>query len=429
MMFDPLLKKQGNFLGSRSIRRAQTHAFVWLIVIIVIGGGFSAAYVYTGGFKFSAVPGPYNPGVSTTSAGSGACVTDGLVHVVTSPGPCYNVQQFVQVHLFDNYAGSSLSGWSCTFYTLSGGAWTFAESVTNTAANGNCVTTGSYSPGTPMYVWACHSSSACASTSYTQQITDYFAPLPPPNGLTIGAGTVSLANVPATSTPTETTNLPLVLLAGDKAASNTPFNCVLKAPNGTAIINSACASAASATCYLNEASGTHPCYLGTGTTNVKLSFSLQYQVSFSTTTYPYGLGFASFTPVNNPSRGTLSSGITMEEKQASGTDFSIPTMLGTTFTKNGQFLSSTDALYYATPSDSSITKTVASDGTVTNTGQTSQTITIDASSQAGATSADQTTFTFKFYAYFSVSFYTANGAINSEAVTQAATVTLTLQTH
>lgn len=423
-------------MGSRSTRSAQSHALAWILIFVVAGGAFSAAYAWTNGFKTLSAAGPsgctYNCGsvVTQTSAGSAACNLDGLVHVVTSPGPCYNTPQFVQVHLSDAYAGAALSGYSCTFFTLVGGVWQFQESVTNTAANGNCVTTGSYAPGTPMFVWACKDASACSSSDYNQQKTTFWSALPPPNGLSVGAGTVSLAAVPATSTPTEYVNLPLVILAGDKATSNTPFQIKLVLPNGTAVINPPSVnSAGTATCYLNEASGTHTCYLGSGTTNVKLSFSFQWQVSYSQTSYPYGLGYSSSIPQNNPSRGTLSMGVTMEIKQASGTDFSIPTVLGTTFTKNGQFLSSTDALYYAVPTDSSVTKTVGPDGTVTNVGATSQSLTIDASSQAGATSGDQTTVKVILYAYFSVNYYTANGSVNSEAVTQATTMTLTLQTH
>jgi len=415
-------------LGSRRTRSSQGHALAWILVVIVAAGSFTAAYTFTNGFKsFTTLPtSGYTPPPSL-NAGSAACLTDGLVHVVTSPGPCFNTAQFVQVHLFDQYAGSSLSGYSCVFYTLVSGTWTFAESVTNIGANGNCVTTGSYAPGTPMTVWACKDASACSSTDYAQQKTSFWTPLPPPNGLTIGAGTVSLANVPATSTPTETVNLPIIRLAGDEAASNSPFYVSVKAPNGTAIISQPNVNnGGTVTCQVNANGGAgNGCETGASTN--QLTFSACYTESFQTTTYPYGLGFQSFTPVNNPTRGVLSVGNTFELKAATGTGYALPTMLSSTFTKNGQFLSSTDALYYTVPSDSSVTKTVSPSGATTNVGSTCNSITIDITSfvSSGA-SGNTVTLTFNLYVYFSVSFYTANGGINSEAVTQATQAVVTL---
>lgn len=278
-----------------------------------------------------------------------------------------------------------------------------------------------------MYVWVCKDTSACSSTDYAQQTTTFFAPLPPPNGLSVGAGTVALANVPATSTPTEYTSLPIIKLAGDKAASNTPFQIKLQAPNGTAIINQpSINNAGTVTCFINQASGTNPCYLGSS--QDVLTFTVTYSISFVSSTFPYGLGYASFSPVNQPAKGILSTGITGEIKQTVGSGWAIANVLGSTFTKNGQFLSSTDALYYTTPSDTSITKVVGPDGTTTNVGSSTQSITINVASQrASGASGDKQTITFNFYAYFSVQYYTANGAINSEAVTQATQIVLTLQ--
>jgi hypothetical protein len=183
---------------------------------------------------------------------------------------------------------------------------------------------------------------------------------------------------------------------------------------------------------LNEAKGTHGCYLGAGV--FKPTFTVQLSHNFVGTN-PYANGFTDFPELNIPSRGVLTSPITLEMKQASGSD-PVPVMLSSgpgsgpfpgtpTTVKQGTV---PDVFYVTGSQASTLTQRVNADGTIAAGGAVTYSFGLDATGMA--TSADQTTVTIKLYTYFSLTYFTTTfGAFNSEAVTQMSTYTLTLQTH
>lgn len=364
------------------------------------------------------------------------CSVTGTSVSVTAPPPgCASQLTTVTVTVSDFYAGKSLSGWSCTYFSPTG---QFYESMTNTGANGNCVGTRQYQTGSPVIVQVCHSTTACGSGSYAQQITTFFSPLPcaggagaPLGGLQCPGG--SAGNVPFTPPTTSppyalAVALPVVLLQGDAYVANTPNKITISWPNGTTF----------------AASNTGFCNSGTASLGAKwnLGFLLQVGTSGTVPANPFGAGYNPFTPVNlqsGPSaRGSLQDVLQAEIKETSTTGTTL-TPIGGPFVKTAQKPASTSDVVYTVPLNG---LTLAQDPSgapgylATTPGGNQGFLSFSQGFDCTAIkngSAVTVTITCDWYNYYSQTYVGSatsgsGGSVNSEAVKTAATNTVTIKT-
>lgn len=337
----------------------------------------------------------------------------------------------LQVHLQNVVTTTSLSGWTCQVIwgygnlavagVSPGTPGQIAETVANTGANGNCVTSANlYYSGWALYVKICHQTTACTTASYAQQ--EYVSVLTLPGGtVPFYAGTQA-----PTTTWTQPFSVPILPMAGDLAASNTPVTMVFKVANGTAL-------ATGKTCLLNVAAGGgQACFFGSGV--YQMTFSLTLTNTYTTSTFPYAAGFTPFSGSLDPLNynvGQLTTTLQLEDKQTAGSD-PIPvitTTLGTGFS-NGPITKagSVPDVIYATPDLSSALTVNQQNGFVTiSPGST--TIYFNANAAGMTTGSDAATLTFNLYAYYSLSWVSANGGTlnTAQAVTQMSQFVVTIQ--
>lgn len=405
---------------------------LWVFVALFIIATLSAALIYLP--QFAKTASIYNP-TAVLPAGTSNCPGVGTYAVGSQPGNCLIVPMNLQIHLQNLVTSAALSGWTCQVLwgtgntvvagTSPGPAGQIAETVANTASNGNCVTSANfYYAGWQLNLKICHQTTACTTSSYAQQ--EYVAILPLPGG-TVPFYTGTQA---PTSTWTQQFTVLVTPMAGDLAASNTPITLTkFTLPNGTSI-------ATGTTCFLNEAKGTHSCYLGAGVFSGQISVTLQN--TYSTSTYPYVAGYTDFNgnqdPIEPPNIGQLSTNLQQEVKQTSGSD-PIPVISGggSYGFSNGPYTkaASVPDQIYATPSLSTILTINQQNGYTTPNPPGTVTIVFQFNAQGMSTSSDQATLTFNLYAYYSVSWVAANGGTlnTATAVTQMSQYVLTLQTH
>jgi hypothetical protein len=393
-----------------------------VIAFLIITGFMQGWFKLPSGASVIHPPTPPYP----TQSGQAYCPATGTLANVNSPPPgCLNVAQKVYVTLLDQYGTTSFgTSWGCRIESGGPGPTTSAGSgkiLENTGAlvGGQCQSQSYYLPGQPLIVEVCDQSSACTSTSFGQQETVYYSPIPSPGS--VGTGTVAFCSAPCSqSSPTDTATLSLTILAGQQTASNTPYTSTFQLPNGTNINSGS-------TCYVNEAKGSHSCYLGAS--NYQLPFQLTYQLSYVTSSFPYGAGFLSFNEYDQPLKGQLSAGVTFTLAAGTGTQMCTSSggSFGTTPTYGAS--AATNKLFAYTPSDQSMTRATDGSGNIINGLTGTVPISVILNCLPLTTSANTNTLTFNLYVYFSLSYFTANGVVNNEAVTQATQYTLTLQAH
>jgi hypothetical protein len=398
---------------------------VGIVIVLVVATGF-----YNGWWHFGTTGSLVHPPTPfPTQSGQAYCPATGqLASISNPPAGCLNVAQKVYVTLLDQYGTTSFgTSWGCRIESGGPGPTTSSPQgkiLENTGATvgGQCQSQSYYLPGQPLIVEVCHQNSACTSTSFGAQESVYYSPIPSPGST--GTGTVAFCAASCSqSSPTDTATLSLTILAGDQVASNTPYTSTFTLPNGTNVNSGS-------TCYVNEAKGTHSCYLGAS--NYQLGFTLTYQLSYVTSSFPYGAGFASFTEYDQPLKGQLTSGVTFT-LSAGGTDTgnqmctSSGGSFGTTPTYGAS--AATNKLFAYTPSDTSMTRATDGSGNILNGMTGTVPISIILNCLPLTTSGNQQSLTFNLYVYFSLSYFTANGVVNNEAVTQATAYTLTLQAH
>jgi hypothetical protein len=366
---------------------------------------------------------------SVLPAGTAACGTSSYTYG-NQPSNCLPQGVNLQLHLQNQATTSALSGWTvqllwnggpCINGNCPGTTGQIAETVANTPASGNAVTSANlYWSSWSLQLRICHQATACGSTPFGQQ--EYVSVINLPGG-----------TVPfylGTQSPTSTQTLPMTVnivpMAGDIAASNTPISMTtFQLPNGTSV-------GTGLTCFLNEAVGTHVCYLGSGVYKGQLSLTMTN--TYAPSTYPYVAGYTDFSdPTLGKNEGTMSTNLQLEVKQTSGSHPvpTIATVGGSSGFSNGPYTipGSTPDFIYATPTLSTLLTVNRISGTQTPSGGVvSIQFTFDASSMT--TSGDKCTLTFNVYAYYSITWVGNNaGSVNSEAVTQMTQFQLTLQTH
>jgi hypothetical protein len=273
-------------------------------------------------------------------------------------------------------------------------------------------------------MWICHQTTACGTGSFAKQVTTIYVGFPGLPGAPGGTIPFFPGTQSPTSTPTTGFFLPVLLLAGDAATSNTPLTFLFQFANGTAV-------STGTTCFLNQAKGTNPCYFGAGVTKPTFTFQLSHNF---VGTVPYANGFNTFNELNLPSRGVLTTNIRLEIKQTTGSD-PIPIMLSSgpgsgpwpsspTATKQG---SVPDVFYVSGDQAGTLTQKINQDNTIASSGSSSFSFGIDTTAQS--TSGDKSQLLIDVLTYFSFSYFsTNNGSANSEAVTQMTQYTITLQT-
>jgi hypothetical protein len=364
--------------------------------------------------------------------GQAYCPANGATASGTSPpSGCLATGQFLQVTLVDSgNTATKLSGWSASLIS-NGGPFNTApagqiiDSCLNTGSNGQCLFNAvGYIPGQSLIMWICHSTTACGTGSFAKQVTTLYVAFPGLPGAPGGTVPFFSGTQSPTSTPTTGFFLPVLLLAGDAATSNTPLTFTFTFPNGTSI-------ATGTTCFLNQAKGTNPCYFGAGVTKPVFTVSIQHNF---VGTVPYANGFNTFNELNIPSRGVLSTNIRLEIKQTVGSD-PIPIMLSSgpgsgpfpsspTATKQG---SVPDVFYVSGDQASTLTQRINQDNTIASSGSVNYSFGVDTTAQS--TSGDKSQLIIDVLTYFSFTYFTStNGSANSEAVTQMTQYVITLQT-
>lgn len=347
------------------------------------------------------------------------------------PSGCLAIGQFLQVTFFDaGNTATKLSGWSASL--ISGGglgsiapAGQVVDSCLNTGSNGQCTFSAvAYMPGAAYRMWICDQTTACSTSSFTQQKTVLDVAFPGLPGLPGGTVPFWPGTQSPTSTPTATFNLPILKLAGDAATSNTPITILFQLANGTRL-------ATGSTCFLNQGSGTNACFLGSG---VKLpTFTFQLSHNFVGTN-PYSNGFNTFPYSNFPIRGTLTTVIRLEIKQTAGSS-PVPIMLSSG-PGSGPFPGTPTAIKQSTVPDvfyisgdqaATLTQKINQDGSIASPGSSTYSFGVDATAQS--TSGDKSQLLIDLVTYFSLTFFTtSSGSTNTEGVTQMTQYTLTLQT-
>lgn len=331
------------------------------------------------------------------------------------------------IQLQDQYGQNALlSSWECQIISNGGvgnpqpSGYVY-ESLTS--SSGLCTGTYKYSAGWSLTLHICHDTSACASTDYARQITSLELGFPGYQSGPGGTFPFYQGNQAPTSTYAETFTVPVGILAGDKAVSNTPITSKFVLGNGTTL-------STGSTCTLNKAqNGTNTCFFGT-TYNPTVTMTLYNTLTCSANT-PCGDTFNSFTPIQLQSPGSavgtlLGAVLQVEVKQTQGND-PIPTLAGP-FTKVVTKTGSVPDVIYST-GDLSQPLTIARDQNgnllpgITASFTTGQ-FTISAAGMT--TQGDNALLTFNLYTYWSLSYWQNNGSINTQAVTQMTAYTLTV---
>jgi len=407
-----------------TITRKQKRGLFWAFIALFLIASLSVTFIYVLPL-YTQRAAIFGTGQINTP-GQAYCPATGTVAAASSPPTgCLPTAQFLQVTLVDvGNTATKLSGWSSSLIDPTANGQVI-DSCLNTGSNGQCTFSAiAYAPGRSLRMWICHQTTACGTSAFAQQKTVIdvaFPGLPNAPGGTVPfwPGTQS-----PTSTPTQAFFLPVLLLAGDAATSNTPITNLFQLANGTRI-------ATGSTCFLNQASGTNTCFLGTGVKIPTFTFTLSHNF---VGTNPYSNGFNSFPYSNFPVRGQLTTVIRLEVKQTAGSDpvcvfassgaGSGPWPGSPTATKQG---SVPDVFYISGDQAATLTQKINQDGSIATSGAQSFTYSVDCT--AMATSGDKSLFTMDLLTYFSLTYFTTNtGATNSEAVTQMTQYTLTLQT-
>jgi hypothetical protein len=413
--------------------------------VIIIASIVATALSLTGGLSWILSAVSPKPTVTPTSAISvlppGFAYCPGL----SGPGPsgsyaygsqpsnCLPIGMNLQLGLRNAASTSALSGWTCqviwgTGNVAVGGVapgtpGTIAETVANTGANGNCVTSQNlYYPSWSLGIRICHQTTACSQSSYAQQ--EYVSVLPFPGG-----------TVPfyyGTQAPTSTWTQPAVVnvvpMAGDLAASNTPEVGTFQSQNGTVI-------ATAKTCYVNLANGNGGlnCFYGTGV--YINSFTEVITNTYSTSTFPYIAGYTPFSDpiLNLPSLGTLTTNLQLEVKQTGGSN-PICTVTGGGGSygfSNGPYVKAAsvpDVIYATGDLSSGLTVNRVSGYSTISSGSVNIPFTANCQTLTAAAHADTDTFTFNLYTYYSVSWVSGNsGTLNTiTAQTQMSQFVITM---
>lgn len=385
------------------------------VILTIIIAGSTAIYAFASTYSNASVfsnkgtnpPGTaYCPATGTSTAGN------------APPLGCMSVPMTATITLQDLYGQSALlSNWECQIIS-NGGLYNpqpqgyVYESVTS--SSGVCTGTYKYNPGASLLLHVCHDTSACGSTDYAQQKTNLEMPFPGYNGGPGGTFPFYQGNQAPTSTYAQTFTVPIGILAGDKAASNTPINSIVTLGNGTSI-------ATGLTCYLNLAKGTQPCYFGT-TYQPTINFALFNTLTCAANT-PCGDTFNGFYPIQLQSPqsavGTLTgAALQIEIKQTGGSD-PIP-VPATVFSKVVAKQGSVPDVIWAT-GDLTQSLSIARDqngNLLPGFAGTYQTFQVTYNSAGMTSGSDTATVTFNLYTYWSLSYWQTNGSINTQAVTQ-----------
>jgi hypothetical protein len=405
--------------NARQKHTAKTFVFVMVVLAVIVSLAVYGPLLFTNRASVF---------TSVLPAGTAACGTSSYTYG-SQPSNCLPQGVNLQLHLQNQATTAALSGWTvqllwnggpCINGTCPGTTGQIAETVANTPASGNAVTSANlYWSSWSLLLRICHQTTACGSTPFAQQ--EFVAVINLPGG--------TVPYYLGTQSPTSTQTLPfsvnIVPMAGDIAASNTPISLSqFQLQNGTNI-------GTGLTCFLNQAKGTNPCYLGSGV--YKNQFSVVLTNTYSSATYPYIAGYTDFTdPTLGKNEGIMSTNLQLEVKQTAGSHPvpAITTVGGTSGLSNGPYTlpGSVPDFIYATPTLSTALTVNRISGTQTPSGGVvSIQFTADASSMT--TSGDKCTLTFNLYAYYSITWVSGNaGSINSEAVTQMTQFVLTLQT-
>ncbi len=339
----------------------------------------------------------------------------------------------LQVQLQNAATSAGLSGWTCQFIWNGGSSTTngvspgttgtIAESVVNTAASGNCVTTAnSYYAGWSLLIRVCHQATACTTASYAQQ--EFVAVVPLPGGtVPFYSGTQA-----PTAQWTQQFVLKIVPDAGDIAATNTPVVMTFQSQNGTVI-------ATGKSCYtnLNNGNGGLNCSFGTGF--YVNSFTITLTNTYSTSTFPFTAGYTPFPSdpiLAIPGVNSFSTSLQLEVKQTGGTN-AICTVGGSGFPNgqpNGITKSSAtpDVIYASNDLSAALTVNKVNGYQTVSTGVTQLTFTANCQTLTAGAHADTDTFTFNLYTYYSLPWVQSNaGNLNTQtAVTQMSQYVITM---
>lgn len=409
---------------STVLTKRQKRGLFWVGVALFIIATLSVSLIYV--LPFLTKPAAIFGAGQALPNGQAFCPNDGKTYASTSPpSGCLTTPQFLQVTLFDaGNTANKLSGWSASLIDPQANG-NVIDSCTNTGANGQCLFNSvGYNPGRALRMWICDQTTACGTSAFAQQKTVLDVPFPGLPGAPGGTIPFFPGTQSPTATPTTGFNLAILKLAGDAATSNTPYTNLFQAANGTTI-------ATATTCFLNQAKGTNPCYLGSG---VKVpTFTFKISPNFVGTN-PYSYGFNTFPYSNFPIRGTLTTVLRLEVKQTAGADplcgfsnsgsGSGPWPSLPTATKQG---STPDVFYISGDQAAGFTVKINQDGTIASAG--AQTFSFATDCTAMGTSGDKTQFLLDLMTYFSFTYFTTtNGSTNTESVSQMTQFTITLQT-
>jgi hypothetical protein len=427
----------GSKYGWTGEKRQVTRLYALIIVASVLATALTltGALSYLSSLAFPKATGPVSSATAVLPPGFAYCpgVTgtgpSGSFAYGSQPPTCLPIGMNLQIGLRNAASTAALTGWTCQVIWGSGNTavagvapgtpGTIAETVANTGANGNCVTSANlYYPSWSVTLRICHQTTACSQSSYTQQ--EYVSVLPFPGG------TIPFyyGNQAPSSTWTQPAVVNIVPMAGDLAASNTPIVSTFQAQNGTAL-------ATGLTCKTNVATG--PCSFGTGV--YINSFTMVLTNKYASGTFPYIAGYTDFNdPVLNlPSLGVLTTDLQLEVKQTAGSNpiCTVSGGGGTYGFTNGPYIkaASVPDVIYATPSLSTalIVNRVSGYNTISS-GSVNIPFTANCQTLTAASNGDTDLFTFNVYTYYSLSWISANsGTLNTiTAQTQMTAYTITM---
>lgn len=409
---------------STTLTRKDKNRLFWLFVSLFLIGivSVSAIYILPMYSQRAAI---FGTGQLLPN-GQAYCQATGTSTSATSPpSGCLPTGQFLQVTLVDaGNTATKLSGWSSSLVDPQANGQVI-DSCLNTGSNGQCTFSAvAYSPGRALRMWICHQTTACGTSAFAQQKTVIDVGFPGLPGAPGGTVPFWVGTQAPTATPTQAFFLPVLLLAGDAATANAPITNLFQLANGTKI-------ATGLTCFQNQAAGTNPCYLGSGVKIPTFTFTLSHNF---VGTNPYSNGFNTFPYSNFPIRGTLTTVLRLELKQAAGSDpLCVMSSSGAgsgpwpgtpTATKQS---STPDVFYISGDQGTTLTQKINQDGSIASSGAQQYSFSVDCTGMS--TSGDKTSFTLDLVTYFSASYFTStNGSTNTEAVTQMTQFVVTVQT-